>query len=486
MPKSLSLYNSLGKKKESFYSNNNDKVMMYVCGPTVYDLLHIGNFRGPIFFNFLRNWLENIGYSVTYVYNYTDIDDKIINKSKEEKISTKDISEKYISEFELDYDSLKIKKPNFTPRCTEHIDDIISFIADLINDGFAYESNKSVFFSIEKFKKYGKLSGKNIDDLLAGHRVDVNTDKNNPMDFVLWKPSEKEDPGWDSPWGFGRPGWHIECSAMSDKILGQNIDIHGGGIDLLFPHHENEIAQSESRSSSTFSNFWVHNNLINFDNQKMSKSIGNIIKGRDFIKEYNAEILKFIILSVHYRSVLNFNKKMINQSIINLIKIYSSLENSDRINKFHVDESRNLIHEEYFKDCQNKADDFINNDLNTPGLFSVFFEMIRKFNSISVNKKVTPELKYFSILFKNFFQKYGSLLGLFQESKKEFLNGLNLLLLKSKKIKITEIEQKIEDRNNARKLKDYNISDKIRDELLVLGIEIKDNKDGKTSWSVKV
>ena len=486
MPKSFRLYNSLGKKKESFYSNNNDKVMMYVCGPTVYDLLHIGNFRGPIFFNFLRNWLENIGYSVTYVYNYTDIDDKIINKSKEEKISTKDISEKYISEFELDYDSLKIKKPNFTPRCTEHIDDIISFIADLINDGFAYESNKSVFFSIEKFKKYGKLSVKNIDDLFAGHRVDVNTDKNNPMDFVLWKPSEKGDPGWDSPWGFGRPGWHIECSAMSDKILGQNIDIHGGGIDLLFPHHENEIAQSESRSSSTFSNFWVHNNLINFDNQKMSKSIGNIIKGRDFIKEYNSEILKFIILSVHYRSVLNFNKKMINQSIINLIKIYSSLENADRINKFGIDESRNLIHEEYFKDCQNKADDFINNDLNTPGLFSVFFEMIRKFNSISVNKKVTPELKYFSILFKNFFQKYGSLLGLFQESKKEFLNGLNLLLLKSKKIKITEIEQKIEDRNNARKLKDYNISDKIRDELLVLGIEIKDNKDGKTSWSVKV
>tara|TARA_Y100000816_G_scaffold183011_1_gene132567 strand:- start:1500 stop:2960 length:1461 start_codon:yes stop_codon:yes gene_type:complete len=486
MPKSFRLYNSLGKKKESFYSNNNDKVMMYVCGPTVYDLLHIGNFRGPIFFNFLRNWLENIGYSVTYVYNYTDIDDKIINKSKEEKISTKDISEKYISEFELDYDSLKIKKPNFTPRCTEHIDDIISFIADLINDGFAYESNKSVFFSIEKFKKYGKLSGKNIDDLLAGHRVDVNKDKNNPMDFVLWKPSEKGDPGWDSPWGFGRPGWHIECSAMSDKILGQNIDIHGGGIDLLFPHHENEIAQSESRSSSTFSNFWVHNNLINFDNQKMSKSIGNIIKGRDFIKKYNAEILKFIILSVHYRSVLNFNKKMINQTIINLIKIYSSLENADRINKFGIDESRNLIHEEYFKDCQNKADDFINNDLNTPGLFSVFFEMIRKFNSISVNKKVTPELKYFSILFKNFFQKYGSLLGLFQESKKEFLNGLNLLLLKSKKIKITEIEKKIEDRNNARKLKDYNISDKIRNELLVLGIEIKDDKDGKTSWSVKV
>ena len=486
MSKSLNLYNSLGKKKERFYSNYKDKVMMYVCGPTVYDLLHIGNFRGPIFFNFLRNWLEHLGYSVTYVYNYTDIDDKIIKKSKEEKTSTKDISEKYISEFELDYDSLKINKPNFTPRCTEHIDDIIAFIADLINDGFAYESNKSVFFSIEKFKKYGKLSGKNIDDLLAGHRVDVNTDKNNPMDFVLWKPSKMDDPGWDSPWGFGRPGWHIECSAMSDKILGQNIDIHGGGIDLLFPHHENEIAQSESRSSSSFSNFWVHNNLINFDNQKMSKSLGNIIKGRDFIKEYNAEILKFIILSVHYRSILNFNKKIINQTIINLIKIYSSLETSDKICKSNLDESKNINHDEYFKDCQKKADDFINNDFNTPGLFSVFFDIIRKFNSVSINKKTTSESKYFSILFRNFFQKYGSMLGLFQEPKTEFLMGLNLLLLKSKKIKISEIEQKIEDRNNARKLKDYNISDKIRDELLALGIELKDNKEGETSWSVKV
>ena len=486
MSKTLYLYNSLGKKKEPFYSIKKGEVMMYVCGPTVYDLLHIGNFRGPIFFNFLRNWLENIGYSVTYVYNYTDIDDKIIKRSKEEKISTKEISEKYISEFELDYNSLKINKPNFTPKCTEHIDDIISFINDLINDNYAYESNKSVFFSIEKFKKYGKLSGKNIDDLLAGHRVDVNVDKKNPMDFILWKPSEKDDPGWDSPWGFGRPGWHIECSAMSKKILGNNIDIHGGGVDLLFPHHENEIAQSECRSSSTFSNFWVHNNLINFDNQKMSKSLGNIIKGRDFIKKYNAEILKFIILSVHYRSILNFNKKIINQTIINLIKIYSSLELSEKINQSNLDELKSLGYEEYFKNCQKKADDFINNDFNTPGLFSVFFDLVRYFNSISINKKLTPELKYFSIKFQDFFKKYGSILGLFHESKNKFLNNLNLFLLKSKRVKIDDIEKKIEERNKARKSKDYHNSDRIREELKVLGIEIKDNKDGKTSWSVKV
>ena len=325
------LFNSLSKKKEVFFTNKKKEVSMYVCGPTVYDLLHIGNFRGPIFFNFFRNFLEYKGYKVVYVYNYTDIDDKIINRSSEENISTYELSEKYINEFESDYASLKIKKPSFTPKCTDHIDDIIDFINDLIEKGYAYVSSNSVFFSIQKFKRYGKLSGKNTEDLLAGHRVNVNDKKENPLDFVLWKPSSENDPGWDSPWGFGRPGWHIECSAMSRKLLGDQIDIHGGGVDLLFPHHENEIAQSECRSSCTFANFWVHNNLINFDNQKMSKSLGNIIKGRDFIRDYNPEIFKFLILSVHYRSILNFNKKIIDQTIGNLIKIYSALQLANTI-----------------------------------------------------------------------------------------------------------------------------------------------------------
>ena len=239
MKDSLKIFNSLGKKKEVFYTNHKDKVSMYVCGPTVYDLLHIGNFRGPIFFNVLRNWLEHIGYSVQYVYNYTDIDDKIINRALEEKKTTKEISEKYINEFEMDYKSLKIKKPDYTPKCTEHIQDIINFIKELISSDFAYLSNGSVFFSIQKFEDYGKLSGKNPEDLLAGHRVKINDNKHNSLDFVLWKPSANKDPGWDSPWGYGRPGWHIECSAMSEKILGSKIDIHGGGMDLIFPHHEN-------------------------------------------------------------------------------------------------------------------------------------------------------------------------------------------------------------------------------------------------------
>ena len=486
MKDSLKLFNSLGKKKETFISNKKGKVSMYVCGPTVYDLLHVGNFRGPVFFNFLRNWLEHLGYKVNYVYNYTDIDDKIINKSKLENKTTKEISEKYIKEFEKDYKSLKINLPSVSPKCTEHIDDIISFIEELIGKGFAYTSKGSVFFSIEKHQGYGKLSGKNTEDLLAGHRVKVNDDKNNPLDFVLWKPSYEDDPGWDSPWGLGRPGWHIECSAMSRKLLGSKIDIHGGGVDLLFPHHENEIAQSESRSSTNFANFWIHNNLINFDNQKMSKSLGNIIKGRDFINDYNSEIFKFLILSVHYRSVLNFNKKLINQTIINLIKIYSVLSLAEKLSNSNVEVKESKEYKNAFDVYSKKASGFINSDLNTPGFFSVVFDIVRKFNLEAVNKKPSGELKYFSICLLDFFNTYGGFLGLFQESKNEFILDLNLLILKNKNIDVVDIEGAIEKRDEARKQKDYVLSDKIRDKLNSKGIELKDNPDGTTGWSVRV
>ena len=486
MTDSLMLFNSLGKKKEGFYTNKKKEVSMYVCGPTVYDLLHVGNFRGPIFFNFLRNFLEHKGYKVTYVYNYTDIDDKIINRSKEDNISTYELSEKYINEFEKDYASLKIKKPTFTPKCTDHIDDIIDFIKDLIKKGYAYESSNSVFFSIKKFKDYGKLSGKNTEDLLAGYRVNVNEQKENPLDFVLWKPSLGDDPGWGSPWGFGRPGWHIECSAMSRKLLGDQIDIHGGGVDLLFPHHENEIAQSECNGSCSFANFWVHNNLINFDNQKMSKSLGNIIKGRDFINDYNSEIFKFLILSVHYRSILNFNKKIIDQTIGNLIKIYSSLHLASNIMSSNLEIKVNDDYKKEFEIYNEKIDAFLNNDLNTPGVFGILFDVIRKFNLLSVNKKITSEIKFFADNFLKLFDKIGSLMGLFNESKSDFIMELNLLLLKSKSIKLSDIENKIELRNKARTTKDYILSDKIRDELLDVGIDLKDNPDGSTNWSVKI
>tara|TARA_B100002051_G_scaffold4500_1_gene3883 strand:+ start:57 stop:1517 length:1461 start_codon:yes stop_codon:yes gene_type:complete len=486
MSDSFMLFNSLGKKKEVFFTNKKKEVSMYVCGPTVYDLLHIGNFRGPIFFNFFRNFLEYKGYKVVYVYNYTDIDDKIINRSSEENISTYELSEKYINEFESDYASLKIKKPSFTPKCTDHIDDIIDFINDLIEKGYAYVSSNSVFFSIQKFKRYGKLSGKNTEDLLAGHRVNVNDKKENPLDFVLWKPSSGNDPGWDSPWGFGRPGWHIECSAMSSKLLGDQIDIHGGGVDLLFPHHENEIAQSECRSSCTFANFWVHNNLINFDNQKMSKSLGNIIKGRDFIRDYNPEIFKFLILSVHYRSILNFNKKIIDQTIGNLIKIYSALQLANTIMSSDLNIKVDVNYKNEFINYNKKIDAFLNNDLNTPGVFGVLFDVIRKFNLLSVNKKITSEIKFFVDSFLKLIDKVGTLMGLFNESKSDFIMELNLLLLKSKSITLKDIENQIDSRNKARESKNYVLSDKLRDELLDRGIELKDNPDGTTNWSVKI
>ena len=486
MSEAFKVFNSLGKKKETFYTNKKNEVSMYVCGPTVYDLLHVGNFRGPIFFNFFRNLLEHKGYKVNYVYNYTDIDDKIINRSAEQNISTSELADKYISEFEKDYESLKIKKPSFTPRCTDHIDDIIEFIEDLISKGYAYKASNSVFFSIQKFKEYGKLSGKNTEDLLAGHRVNINDDKNNPLDFVLWKPSYDNDPGWPSPWGYGRPGWHIECSAMSNKLLGSKIDIHGGGVDLLFPHHENEIAQSECRGSTPFSNFWVHNNLINFDNQKMSKSLGNIIKGRDFINDYNSEIFKFLILSVHYRSILNFNQTIINQSVGNLIKIYTALQLAENIMGSDISINQNELYDKEFEIYNEKIEGFLNNDMNTPGVFGVFFDVIRKFNLLSVNKKISGESKYFAERFLNLFKTYGTILGLFQESKSNFVKELNILMLNSKSINLSDIENKILVRNKARASKNYQLSDQIRDELLKDSIELKDNPDGSTDWSVKI
>ena len=486
MNKETKLFNSLSKQKETFYSNKKGQISMYVCGPTVYDLLHIGNFRGPIFFNILRNWFEHLGYKVKYVYNYTDIDDKIINKAKSENLDIKTISEKYISEFEKDYASLKIPKPTHNPKCTEHMGDIIDFISDLIEKQFAYFNNGSVFFSLKKFKNYGKLSGKKIEDLLAGYRVQVNDNKKDALDFVLWKPSEKSEPGWDSPWGYGRPGWHIECSAMASKLLGSQIDIHGGGVDLLFPHHENEIAQSECRYNSNFSNFWVHNNLINFDNQKMSKSLGNIIKARDFIKDYNPEILKFLILGVHYRSILNFNESQINNAIINLLKIYSSLMLAESILYKEKEEIKVLDFKNYIESCDLEISQFLNNDFNTPGVFSIIFNLVRKFNLLAVNKKSNSELAYISNLFISLIKKYGNILGLFNESVSKYLSELNLLLLKNRKVSVSKLNKLIDKRNNARKEKDYLLSDQIRDEILELGIEIKDTQDGLTQWSVKV
>tara|TARA_B100000131_G_C18113581_1_gene610500 strand:- start:79 stop:1509 length:1431 start_codon:yes stop_codon:yes gene_type:complete len=473
----FNLYNSLSKKKEIFEPITPGTVKMYVCGPTVYDLLHVGNFRGLIFFNVLRNWLKHLGYSVNYVYNYTDIDDKIINKSKEENKLASEISSKFIKEFENDFKLLKISKASHNPKCTDYINDIISFISDLIEKKFAYVRNNNVFFSCKQFSAYGKLSGKNIEDLISGHRITINQDKENPIDFVLWKPSDHGEPGWESPWGRGRPGWHIECSVMANAILGDQIDIHGGGMDLIFPHHENEIAQSESKTGKKFAKYWVHNNFIKFDDQKMSKSLGNIIKARTFMTDYNPEILKYMILSVHYRSPINFSFKQIQQSIMSLIKIYTALEQAQNSIKGQC----NISNISYFKEELEIVQTSFNNDINTPIVFAQIFNVIRKFNNAFKNEKNENIAKEFLA----FFSLVGSILSLFSEKPKKILLELNLILLKEKNISLKQIETEIKKRDKSRKEKNYKESDLIRDKLLGKGIELKDTVDG-TQWSVKL
>ncbi len=473
----FNLYNSLSKKKEIFEPITPGTVKMYVCGPTVYDLLHVGNFRGLIFFNVLRNWLKHLGYSVNYVYNYTDIDDKIINKSKEENKLASEISSKFIKEFENDFKLLKISKASHNPKCTDYINDIISFISDLIEKKFAYVRNNNVFFSCKQFSAYGKLSGKNIEDLISGHRITINKDKENPIDFVLWKPSDHGEPGWESPWGRGRPGWHIECSVMANAILGDQIDIHGGGMDLIFPHHENEIAQSESKTGKKFAKYWVHNNFIKFDDQKMSKSLGNIVKARTFMTDYNPEILKYMILSVHYRSPINFSFKQIQQSIMSLIKIYTALEQAQNSIKGQC----NISNISYFKEELEIVQTSFNNDINTPIVFAQIFNVIRKFNNAFKNEKNENIAKEFLA----FFSLVGSILSLFSEKPKKILLELNLILLKEKNISLKQIETEIKKRDKSRKEKNYKESDLIRDKLLGKGIELKDTVDG-TQWSVKL
>ena len=310
----MKLYNTLTRTKEEFIPIEEGKVKMYVCGPTVYNYIHIGNARPFIIFDTLRRYLEYRGYDVTFVQNFTDVDDKIIKRGHEEQIAPEEVANKYIDEYFIDADGLGIKRASVHPRVTDNINEIISFVKELEDKGYAYEVNGDVYFDTKKFEGYGKLSKQNQDDLEAGARIEVNSQKRHPMDFVLWKSKKEGEPGWESPWGEGRPGWHIECSVMSNKYLGETIDIHAGGQDLAVPHHENEIAQSEARSGKSFSNYWVHNGYININNEKMSKSKGNFFTVRDISKSYDLEIVRFFMLSSHYRNPVNFSDELLSQS----------------------------------------------------------------------------------------------------------------------------------------------------------------------------
>ncbi len=451
MSKDIFLTNNLTNKKEKFEPIDKDNIRMYVCGPTVYDDPHIGNARPIVVFDILYKILKKKYPKVTYVRNITDVDDKIIEFIKQKKISITNLTSKIIKSFNEDCNYLKCDKPDHEPRATDNIELMIQMILNLIKKGYAYESKKHVYFEVKKFKDYGQLSNKKLEDLIAGSRVEVSDNKKNSEDFVLWKPSENDEPSWDSPWGKGRPGWHLECSAMSKRFLGDEFDIHGGGIDLLFPHHENEIAQSRcANDTKIFAKYWLHNAFITMSNEKMAKSQGNILKIKDFRNKVSGQVLRLALLSAHYKQPLDWNDKLIQDCQNTLNKWY---------NLYTKNNNQSKVSDEILKPLYD--------DLNTPGYIAVLHNLFDK------AQKGNDEDKSVFISSCQF-------VGLLNENNEDWLRfKINNALISEK-----EIFQKIQDRDRARENKNYQEADKIRNELLDKGVLIED-KDGKTTWKFK-
>lgn len=480
---SLQIHNSQSKQLEDFVSIEPGKVKMYVCGPTVYNFLHVGNFRGPVVFNMVRNWLEYLNYNVTYALNFTDVDDKIIKRAQELGLTPSEVSEKYIAEYKKDFADLKLRPHDFNPKVTEHMDGIVDMVKSLIEKKKAYEVQGDVMYSIDSFPGYGKLSGRNPDDLKAGARVEVDEKKHHPGDFALWKAAKSGEIAWNSPWGPGRPGWHIECSAMIHKIFGEQIDIHGGGLDLLFPHHENEIAQTEGCTGKHFVKYWMHNNLLNFGGQKMSKSIGNIVTMRDFLQSYNSEIYKWMILSSHYRSMSDFGDQAIERSISGLARVYSALALADSYLE-GVESAQDDKFQQITKEAWDKVEVAMNHDFGTPDAFAAMFEVVRQFNSqVRRGLKINPSLQAKAFAFKGFILKIGKILSLFQEPAQDFLIQLDDMLLEKMNLKRTDIDQIVAERTQVRAEKNFAKSDELRDKLTQLGISVSDTTTG-SYWEV--
>ncbi|MEI6707241.1 MAG: cysteine--tRNA ligase [Methylococcales bacterium] len=451
----LKIYNTLTRKKETFQPHVAGKVGMYVCGMTVYDYCHIGHARVMVVFDTVARYFRHSGYDLTYVRNITDIDDKIINRALENGEDFHALTERFITAMHEDEQALNVLPVDIEPRATQSIPDIIAMIEKLINNGLAYVGgNGDVFYAVDKFNNYGQLSGKNLADLQAGERVDVDLAKHNPLDFVLWKMAKENEPAWQSPWGDGRPGWHIECSAMSTCCLGNSFDIHGGGMDLQFPHHENEIAQSEGATGEKFVNLWMHNGFVRVDNEKMSKSLGNFFTVREVLKQYRPEIIRFFILSSHYRSPLNYSDESLNEAYSALTRLYTALRGVDSVDS--------AVDTDYKARFEQAMDD----DFNTPVALAVLFDLAR-----DLNKAKTHEPEKVAGLATNL-KQLASLLGLLQDAPDAFLKG----------DADDDIEQQIQARIDAKKAKDWATADKIRNDLKANGIILEDSPDGTTSW----
>lgn len=465
----IKLYNTLTKKKEDFIPIIDKKVRMYVCGPTVYNFFHIGNARTFIVFDTIRRYLEYRGYDVKFVQNFTDIDDKMIRIANEEKTTVKELGDRFIKEYYTDADGLKIKRATVNPRATEHIDEIIEFVNSLIEKGYAYEVQGDVYFSTKKFEEYGKLSGQNLEDLQAGARIDVDDRKKDPMDFAVWKAQKPGEPAWQSPWGMGRPGWHIECSCMAHELLGETIDIHAGGSDLVFPHHENEIAQSEARSGKPFSKYWLHAAFVNINNKKMSKSLNNFFTVREMLEKYDPEVLRFFMLSAHYRTPMNFSIELLDSAKSSIDRLYNAIGNLESLLEEVQKEELEHKEKEYIKvldEFRNKYIEKMDDDFNTADGISIIFDLIRDIN-INVDGNSSKPLIQYAL---DMIRELGSPLGILEKSTKGTLED--------------HVEKLIEERQRARKEKNWALSDKIRDELKEQGIVLEDTPQG-VRWHLK-
>lgn len=483
-------HNTLTGKKEVLQTLEPGHVKLYVCGITSYDYCHIGHARSSLAFDMIVKYLKYRDYKVTFVRNFTDIDDKIIARANEQNTTSEELANRFIQEFYTDMDKLGIDRPDIEPKATEHIDEMITMIGELIEKGKAYEAGGDVYYIVDSFPEYGKLSKRNIDDMKAGARISINEQKKHPMDFVLWKASKPGEPKWKSPWGEGRPGWHIECSAMSKKYLGKTFDIHGGGQDLIFPHHENEIAQSEGANCTSFAKSWIHHGFVTIRDEKMSKSLGNFLTIRDILDHYHPEVLRFFIFSTHYRNPLDFSEAAMQDATTGLARLYECVASVDKLTESNTSEdAATVITEKDLKKLDSLEERFqqaMDNDFNTAQAQGIFFDTIKTINKIRAKLTPKPLGKDIAQLKNSIstLKKLASIMGLLQENASDYLLSQKQEMLSNCDIDVERIEALIDERKQCRVDKNWSRSDEIRDELLAKNIELKDGAEG-TTWVVK-
>ncbi|HID03789.1 MAG TPA: cysteine--tRNA ligase [Desulfobacterales bacterium] len=485
----VKIYNTITRKKEIFQPLEAEHIKLYVCGITSYDYCHIGHARSALAFDMIVRYFRYLDYKVTYIRNFTDIDDKIITRAAEQNTSTEELANRFIEEFYVDMDKLGVDRPTMEPKATEHIQEMIDLISDLIDKDMAYPSNGDVYYRVGSFAGYGKLSGRKLEDMQAGARIQVNEIKDDPMDFVLWKASKPGEPSWESPWGAGRPGWHIECSAMSRKYLGDTFDIHGGGQDLIFPHHENELAQSEAASNKPYVNMWIHHGFVTIRDEKMSKSLGNFLTIRDILDHYHPEVLRFFIFSTQYRNPLDFSEAAMQDAMTGLNRLYETLAAVDALADDSSDTAEFVASSKDIQKIDALEEKFqkaMNNDFNTAQAQGCLFETVKVINKILRQLPDTPSTKDTKLLkdVAKTIKMLAGIMGILQEDAAEYLAARKAEMLAKTDISEAEILTYIEKRNQARDDKDWARSDEIRDALLDKGIELNDGPDG-TGWSVK-